>query len=46
MQDAFKSRLRRLIKVEGWHIERYWLLIIHIDISQYVFVKSDMILLN
>ena len=43
--EAFKPRLRHVIQVEGRHIERYWLLISHIDISQYVFVKSSMILI-
>ena len=43
--DTFKPRLRRVIEVEGRHIQRYWLLIIHIDISQYEFVKFVMILI-
>ena len=32
--------------VEGWHIERYLLLITQIDIPPYVFLKYDMILIN
>ena len=42
--DTFKPRLRRVIEV-GQHIQRYWLLIIHIDISQYVFAEFVMILI-
>ena len=38
--NAFKPRLQCVIKVEGrWRVERYWLLIIHMDICQYAFVK-------
>ena len=45
---VFKSRLRRVIKVEAQHIEQHLLLIILIQIytSQYVFVKCGMILIN
>ena len=42
--DAFKPKLRRAIEVGGRHMERYWLIIIHIGISQYVFAKFGMIL--
>ena len=34
-----KLRLRRVIGVDCWHIEQYRLLLIVIDIFQYVFVK-------
>ena len=43
---AFKPRFWLVIEVEGRHIERYWLLIIHIDIPIYIFVKFGMILIN
>ena len=44
--DALKSWLPRVTEVEGRHIERYWLLTIHIDISQCAFVKFVMISIN
>ena len=44
--NAFKPRLRCVIDVEGWHIERYLLLITQIDTPPYVFLKYDMILIN
>ena len=44
--DAFKPRLQRAIEVEDRLIDWYWLLIIHIDTSQYVFANFDMILIN
>ena len=43
--EMFKPRLRRVIEVEGRHIERYWLLIIHIYLSQHVLVKFAMVLI-
>ena len=43
---AFKRRLWRVIEVQGRHIGWCWLLIIHIDIPQYVFLKSGLILIN
>ena len=33
--DESKHRLRHVIEVEGGHIERYWLWIIHVDISEH-----------
>ena len=44
--DVCNLRLQRAIEVKGQHIEQYWLLIIHIDISEYVFVKFGMVLIN
>ena len=44
--DAFKPTLRRVTEVNGQQTERYWLLIIHIDISQYAFDKFGTILVN
>ena len=44
--DTFNPRLIRVIEVDGWLSKLYWLLIIHIDISQYVFVKFCTILIN
>ena len=41
--DAFKPKLQRVIEVEVRHKERYLLLVIQIDTSQYVFVKYGMI---
>ena len=35
-----------VIEVEDWHIEWHWSLIIHIEISQYPFVKFGMILIT
>ena len=43
--ETFKPRLRRVIEVEGRHIERYLLLIIHTYLSQHVLVKFVMVLI-
>ena len=46
LTHVFKPRRRRVTEVEGGHIKRYCLVIIHLIISQYVFVKFGLILIK
>ena len=43
--ETFKPRLRRVIEVEGRHIERHLLLKIHVYLSQHRLVKFAMVLI-